>query len=125
MKTLFVVEDNPDNQLLLQAMIGRSYHLVEFDDGPAALDRLSREIPDLVLLDISLPGMNGMEVLEQLRALPGGDQVPVIALTAHAMKGDEDRFLSSGFDRYIAKPIIDKALLVEAIEVLLERGRKT
>jgi CheY-like chemotaxis protein len=121
MKTIAVVEDNADNRLLLGALLGELYHLVEYEDGAEALAGLRRQPPDLVLLDISLPGMDGGEVLRQLRADDRLRGLPVIALTAHAMAGDGQRYLALGFDHYIPKPIVDEAELLAAIERLLRK----
>lgn len=116
---LAVVEDNPDNRLLLQALLADQYDIDEYEDGPSALARLAGARPALVLLDISLPGMDGSEVLRRIRATPGLDALPVIALTAHAMSGDRDRFLAEGFNGYVTKPIVDEELLYAAIRELL------
>ncbi|MDH3227911.1 MAG: response regulator [Thermoleophilia bacterium] len=111
-----VVEDNPDNRLLIQAMLGGRFRLVEFEDGSSALAAMRAEPPALVLLDISLPGMSGVEVLEHMRADPALAQLPVVAVTAHAMAGDRERYLDLGFDAYISKPIVDVAQLTATIE---------
>ncbi len=118
---LAVVEDNPDNRLLLSALLEDSYELDEYIDGPAALAGIPTRPPALVLLDISLPGMEGPEVLRRLRADPALAPIPVIALTAHAMSGDRERYLALGFNGYITKPIVDESLLFGAIRELLER----
>jgi putative two-component system response regulator len=114
-----VVEDNPDNRLLLDALLGDDYEIAEYEDGPSALAGIAAAPPRLVLLDISLPGMDGVEVLKRLRAQPASQTVPVIALTAHAMSGDRDRYLGFGFDDYVTKPIIDETILRSAIARLL------
>ncbi|HEX2093096.1 MAG TPA: response regulator [Longimicrobiaceae bacterium] len=116
MKTIAVVEDNADNRLLLQALLEDRYRIAEYEDGLAALRGLREDRCDLVLLDISLPGMDGMEVLREIRADEGLRDLPVIALTAHAMAGDRERFLATGFDDYITKPILDEEFLLETIE---------
>jgi two-component system cell cycle response regulator DivK len=118
-KTIVVIEDNADNRLLLSALLGELYHIVEYEEGGEALAGMRRQRPDLVLLDISLPGMDGSEVLRRIRGEPALAGLPVIALTAHAMAGDRDRYLGLGFDHYVAKPIIDEAELLGAIERLL------
>ncbi len=115
MKRIAVVEDNPDNRLLVRVILEPLYEVAEYENGFAALDGLPREKPDLVLLDVSLPEMDGTEVLRRLRADPCLRQLPVIALTAHAMAGDREKYLAAGFDDYVAKPIIDERLLLEAI----------
>ena len=116
---LAVIEDNPDNRLLLQALLSDVYDIDEYEDGPAALAGMAAAAPSLALLDISLPGMDGSEVLRRLRVTPGLEALPVIALTAHAMSGDRERYLGEGFDDYVTKPIIDEELLLSAIRGLL------
>jgi two-component system, cell cycle response regulator DivK len=111
-----VVEDNPDNRLLLQAILDDAYAIDEYESGPAALEGLRTRIPDVVLLDISLPGMDGSDVLRAIRGDERLRHLPVIALTAHAMAGDRERFLAEGFDDYVTKPIVDESLLLGAIE---------
>jgi CheY-like chemotaxis protein len=120
-----VVEDNEDNRLLLHAFLDDLYDIVDFEDGPRALDGLPAAAPDLILLDVSLPGMDGMQVLEQIRLDRRLKHLPVIALTAHAMSGDRERLLAAGFDEYVSKPIVDESVLLEAIARLLERKRGT
>ena len=123
MTTIAVVEDNADNRLLLQALLGDRYELVEFDNGADALAGLSASLPDLVLLDISLPGMDGNEILTRIREDDRLRPLPVIALTAHAMSGDREKYLEAGFNDYITKPIVDEAVLIAAIERWLgQRG---
>ena len=114
-----VVEDNPDNRLLLQALLSDRYVVDEYESGPAALAGCGALPPRVILLDISLPGMDGPEVLRRLRDDPALGRIPVIALTAHAMSGDRERFLGMGFDGYVTKPIIDETLLYGAIARLL------
>ena len=116
MKKIAVVEDNPDNQLLLRALLADAYELTAYETGQEALDGLHRARPDLVLLDISLPEMDGSEVLRQIRADGALRDLPVIALTAHAMSGDREKYLSIGFNDYLTKPILDETLLFATIE---------
>jgi len=122
MTTIAVVEDNADNRLLLQALLADHYDLVEFDNGIDALAGLTASLPDLVLLDISLPGMDGNEILSRIRADAYLRALPVIALTAHAMAGDREKYLSAGFNDYITKPIVDETVLMGAIEHWLAKG---
>jgi CheY-like chemotaxis protein len=124
MKTIAVIEDNADNRLLLSALLGEQYTLVEYEDGIDALAGMRRQPPDLVLLDISLPGMDGGEVLRHIRAEAALRRVPVIALTAHAMAGDRERFLAQGFDDYLTKPIVDEAELFGAVGRLLRNDER-
>jgi len=110
-----VVEDNPDNRLLIRILLSDSYDVIECVDGFEAVAQIPQAPPSLVLLDVSLPGMDGLQVLKTLRAIPALDSVPILALTAHAMSGDRERFLAAGFDDYVSKPIVDEQLLFEAI----------
>ena len=116
-----LVEDNPDNRLLVLTLLEDSYEIQEYETGLEALEGISDSPPDLILLDISLPGMDGTEVLEHLKGDPALAEIPAIALTAHAMAGDRERFLSMGFADYLTKPIMDEDLLIEAIEAQLDR----
>jgi CheY-like chemotaxis protein len=111
-----VVEDNPDNRMLVQALLEDRYEISEYESGVEAVEGLPGNVPDLVLLDISLPEMDGTEVLAWIRQHPDLKDVPVIALTAHAMAGDREKFLAAGFNDYVTKPILDEDLLIGAIE---------
>ena len=114
-----VVEDNPDNRLLVEALLEDEYEISEYETGAEAVEGLPGNVPDLVLLDISLPGMDGTEVLEWIRSQDEFVDLPIIALTAHAMSGDREKYLEMGFNDYLTKPIIDEDLLMGAIERLL------
>jgi len=116
MKRIAVIEVNPDNRLLLRAILEDRYEITDYESGHEALTGLPAKPPDLVLLDISLPGMDGTAVLKEIRAHPFLSKLPVIALTAHAMSGDREKYLSLGFDDYVTKPIVDETILLEAIE---------
>ena len=114
-----VIEDNADNRLLIDAILGDRYALDEYASGVDALAAMAARPPDLVLLDVSLPGMDGLEVLARIRADPVMQAIPVVAVTAHAMAGDRERYLAAGFDGYVAKPIVDENVLIDAVERLL------
>jgi two-component system sensor histidine kinase/response regulator len=116
MKKIAVVEDNPDNRLLVRVMLEDRFKVTTYETGFDALEGLKHDIPDLVLLDISLPHMDGTEVLRRLRTDSALCRVPVIALTAHAMAGDREKYLGAGFNDYVSKPIVDETLLLAAIE---------
>jgi CheY-like chemotaxis protein/HPt (histidine-containing phosphotransfer) domain-containing protein len=115
MKKIAVVEDNPDNRLLVRVILESLYEVVEYETGFAALEGLPKEKPDLVLLDISLPELDGGEVLRRMRADAALRQLPVIALTAHAMAGDREKYLAAGFNDYVSKPIVEEQVLLDAI----------
>jgi CheY-like chemotaxis protein len=110
-----VVEDNPDNRLLVQALLEEIYDLTEYETGTEAVDGLLDDRPELVLLDISLPDMDGTDILRWIRDQDELDDVPVVALTAHAMAGDREKFLAEGFNDYLTKPIVDESILLETI----------
>ena len=119
MKRIAVVEDNPDNRLLVSAILDDRYELDEYETGVEALDGFRQSRPDLILLDISLPEMDGTEVLERVRNDEALRAVPAIAMTANAMAGDREKYLGLGFNDYVTKPIEDETVLLEAIEKLL------
>ena len=125
MKQIAIVEDHPDNRLLVQMILQGLYDLAAYETGAEALAGLRQHKPDLLLLDISLPDMDGAELLRQLRVDATLRDLPVVALTAHAMSGDRERFLALGFDDYVAKPIVEEAALLNAIDGALARRSGT
>ena len=103
---ILVVEDNPQNMRLIEMTLrAGSYTMFEAMDGEEALDVAMREKPDLIIMDIQVPKMTGDEVTRKLRQMPEFQSTPIIALTAYAMKGDEEKFIEAGCDTYISKPI--------------------
>jgi len=119
LQKIAVVEDNPDNWMLLEALLEDRYQLFHYGTGRAALLGLPLDPPVVILLDISLPEMDGTQVLRRLRQDAALSTIPVIALTAHAMAGDREKFLNMGFDDYVSKPIVDEQILFAAIERLV------
>ncbi len=123
---ILVAEDNAVNQRLLERLLGNQGHrVVVVSNGRQALASLHEESFDLVLMDVQMPGMDGFETTAAIRAEEeaNGKHLPIIATTAHAMKGDEERCLKSGMDAYIAKPIRAKRLL-ELIDSLVVTGSR-
>jgi len=116
MKRVAVVEDNPDNRELVRVLLSGIYDIIEYETGREALEGIRETKPDLVLMDISLPQMDGPEVVRVIRDDPGLRHLPVIALTAHAMTGDREKYLAAGFNDYLTKPIVDDAILISTIE---------
>ena len=109
--TLLIVEDNPRNLKLVRDVLAHAgYRTREAASAEEALELVRAELPDLVLMDIQLPGIDGVEALRRLRADPRTSGVPVVALTAFAMKADRDRFEAAGFDGYLEKPVDIRAL---------------
>ncbi|GAB4324993.1 MAG: response regulator [Phototrophicales bacterium] len=109
---ILYVEDNPQNMRLVRKMLkGGGYEMIEAPDGQTGV-RLALEFkPDLILMDINLPDIDGLEATRQLKSNPKCDHIPIIALTANAMHGDRERFIEAGCDGYIAKPITRNELL--------------
>lgn len=111
--TLFVVEDNPDNMTAIKAILQESYDVIEADRGPTGFQAIVDVKPDLVLLDISLPRVDGYAVVSEIKARPETSHIPVIALSAHAMPGDREKILAAGCDDYESKPVDPKALIAK------------
>ena len=118
---ILVVEDAPDNQVLVEQVFQDSgYRVTCIQDGQAALDWLETNHPDLILLDLSLPEVDGWEVARQLKASDRTAQIPIIAVTAHAMKGDKEAAIASGCDDYLTKPL-DIDLLEACVKQWLDK----
>jgi two-component system, cell cycle response regulator DivK len=112
MSTILIVEDNPINTKLTSVLLRRAgYEVLAAVDGPAALAVLHEQQPALILMDIQLPGIRGLDVTRQIRANPLTAHIPVIALTAYAMAGDNQKAFNAGCNGYISKPFESYALL--------------
>lgn len=121
MPKILLVEDNEYNWDMLSRRLRRhGYEVALAFDGRQGVDMAQSENPDLILMDVNLPVLDGHEATRQIRALPEQSAVPIIALTAHAMSGDREKALEAGCDDYHAKPI-DLARLLVQIEALLNR----
>jgi CheY-like chemotaxis protein len=108
---ILVAEDDPASRELLCALLEEEdYQVIEAADGREALDKLNEMTPDLALLDIQMPHLDGFEVLSRMRQDPRLANLPVIAVTAFAMRGDDERCLGAGFDAYVSKPIETRSL---------------
>ncbi len=109
---ILCVEDNPQNLRLVRKILKHAgYEVLEAIDGLSGLETAVDEQPDLILMDVNLPDIDGLEVTTQLKRMPEVGQTPIIALTANAMYGDEERCLAAGCDDYLAKPINRSGLL--------------
>jgi two-component system cell cycle response regulator DivK len=109
--TILYVEDNYDNRMLIRRVLeAEGYRVIEAEDGVQGIERLQSQTPDLVLMDINLPEIDGYEMTKRFKQLPSMDKVPVIAVTANVMKGDREKTLAAGCDGYIPKPIDIDAL---------------
>ena len=122
MAKILLVEDNETNRdMLSRRLIRRGFEVVMAFDGRQAVEMAAAETPDLILMDMSLPEVDGWEATRQIRAAPATRTVPIIALTAHAMAGDRDKALEAGCDDYDTKPIELERLLGK-IQALLGRN---
>jgi len=109
--TVLIVEDNPDNMTTIKAILQNKYTILEATDGEEGLKIALSELPDLILLDMSLPKMDGFEVVRRMKSKSEARHIPVIALTAHAMKGDRERTIDAGCDDYVPKPVDPEKLM--------------
>jgi two-component system, cell cycle response regulator DivK len=104
-ETILVVDDNEANLRLINAVLRtRGYDLLEARSGEAALEALATQRPSLVLMDVQMPGLSGIDVARTIRAMPALADLPLVAITAMAMKGDREEILAAGFNDYLAKP---------------------
>ena len=110
MKKILIVEDVEMNRDLLVQLLEDDYELLEAVDGNQGLEMAAQEKPDLILLDVGLPGMDGWEVARRIRADQALKAIPIIAVTAHAMAGDQEKALEAGCNDYISKPIDEDEL---------------
>lgn len=116
---ILYVEDNPQNMRLVRKILKHAgYEVLEAEDGQTGLNTVTSEHPDLILLDINLPDIDGMEVAARLKANDNTNKIPIIALTANAMVGDRERMLEAGCDGYLPKPVSRKDLLQTVEEFL-------
>ena len=116
---ILLVEDNPDNRdMLSRRLLRRGFTLSFAADGVEAVERTTAERPDLVLMDLSLPVMDGWEATRRIKADPQTREIPIIALTAHAMAGDRQKAVDAGCDDYDTKPV-DLPRLLGKIDALL------
>jgi two-component system cell cycle response regulator DivK len=122
MPRILLVEDNDDNwDMLSRRLKRRGYEISRAVDGREAVDMAASSAPDLILMDVNLPVMDGLEATRLIRASPNGATVPIIALSAHALTIDQDRALQAGADDYHTKPV-ELPQLLEQIESLLVRN---
>jgi two-component system, cell cycle response regulator DivK len=118
-KTVLLVEDNPHNRKIFSGMLTHSgFAVMEAEDGNKALAAVQTTLPDVILMDLSIPGIDGWEVTRRLKADARTKVIPIIALTAHAMRGDEERAREAGCDHYLAKPISPKKVVEEVRKIL-------
>jgi two-component system cell cycle response regulator DivK len=122
MKRILVADDNAVSRELIREILGTDdYEVIEASDGREALGKIHEHHPDLVLMDIQMPFLDGNSVIRELRADPQFSRLPVVAITAYAMQGDREKALALGFDAYITKPI-DIPVFRSHIGVLAKRS---
>jgi two-component system cell cycle response regulator DivK len=122
MRKILIVEDVEYNRDLLVQLLEEEYEVVTAADGAAGIEAAARDRPDVILMDLSLPGIDGWEATRRLKARPETEAIPVIALTAHAMQGDEERARSCGCDDYLPKPIDEEQLFAKLTRLLAPGG---
>jgi CheY-like chemotaxis protein len=113
-QTVLLVEDNEDNRIIYSTVLRHvGYDVIEAEDGVQAVALARSALPDLILMDISIPGMDGWEATRILRRDPATMAIPIIALTAHALADDRERALQMGFTAYLAKPVEPRTVVAE------------
>ena len=121
---ILVVEDNPRNMRLLEMTLrAENYTLLKATDGEEAMNMATRERPDLIIMDIQLPKLDGLEVTRRLRKTETSSHIPIIAITAYAMKGDREKAIEAGCNAYLSKPINTRELPRVIAEMLLQRQK--
>jgi two-component system cell cycle response regulator DivK len=121
---ILIVEDSPPNMRLIEMTLRlKGYELLEAIDGEEALNMVIREKPDLIIMDLNLPKVSGLEVTKRLRQMPAFNRIPIIAVTAHAMKGDKEKIIEAGCDAYLPKPINTHQLPRVVAEMLRQRQK--
>src|SRR5947209_3497241 len=118
-KRILVVEDQEDNRQILRDLLAQTgYELIEAEDGVQALAAVAKERPDLILMDIQLPVMDGYEATRRIKADPANKDIPIIAVTSYALSGDEGKARAAGCDAYVTKPYSPRQLLAKIREYL-------
>ena len=121
-RTVLIVEDNEDNRIVYSTILRHhGFRVSEALDGEEGIAKAREELPDIILMDISIPVIDGWEVTQTLKRDELTRHIPVVALTAHAMPGDRERAISVGCDGYLAKPCEPRAVLAEVNRLLASR----
>lgn len=107
---ILIADDNEKNRKLVRLILQKDYEIIEAEDGQQAVSLAKETAPDLILMDIQMPIMDGTDALKKLRSDEATTKIPVLALTSYAMSGDKNRFLEQGFDGYISKPLKTREL---------------
>jgi len=118
-KTILLVEDVPLNRDLMVQLLEDKFHILQAEDGFQAIAIALQSNPDMIMMDLSLPGLDGWKTIKTLKTNPSTKHIPIIALTAHAMSGDKERVMGLGCVDYISKPV-DERLLFKALQSILQ-----
>jgi len=122
---VFVVEDNPDNLELFVLLLGKQYGVSGFDSATDALQAAKAVRPDLLMLDVGMRPIDGLQCLKAIRALPGCSSIPAIAVTAFARDVERNAFLAAGFQAVVTKPVLDLQELTNVVETVLNAPSAT
>ena len=118
-KRILVVEDQEDNRQILRDLLGASdYEMVEAENGQEAIDAVAKKKPDLILMDIQLPVMDGYEATRRIKANPDWKSIPIIVVTSYSLSGDAEKARAAGCDDYVTKPYSPRQLLAKIREYL-------
>ena len=118
-KTILVVEDTEDNRRILRDLLSAAgYNMIEAYDGAEGVAKASEHKPDLILMDVQMPVMDGYEATRRIKADPALKTIPVIAVTSYALSGDEDKARKAGCDGYVAKPFSPRQMLAKVREII-------
>jgi two-component system cell cycle response regulator DivK len=118
-KRILVVEDHEDNRQILRDLLASAgYEMIEAENGEAGVAAATAQVPDLILMDIQLPILDGYEATRRIKANPALKAIPIIVVTSYALSGDEDKARAAGCDAYIAKPYSPRQLLARIREFL-------
>ena len=119
---ILIVEDNPQNMKVVEMTLRpHGYSLIKATDGEEALKAVSSEEPDLIIMDVQIPKIDGLEVTRKLRQMPAFSHIPIVAVTAYAMRGDKEKAIDAGCDAYLSKPVDTRELPKVVAEMLLRR----
>ncbi len=125
-ETILITEDNQRNMKLMEAVLRpHGYNILKAANGEEALEVAVREKPALILLDMELPKLSGIEVTRRFKQMPDFAHIPIVAVTAYAMKGDKEKFIEAGCDTYLAKPINTRELPGVVAEMLARQKRNS
>ena len=123
MPTVLYIEDKPDNRMLVRrVLMVEGIDVIEAENAELGIDLAQKERPDLILMDINMPGMDGYTATNSIRQLPELNHIPIVALTANVMKGDKEKTLDAGCDGYLPKPIDVDRFPVEVLSYI-KKGR--